>query len=199
MQAEVITVQPVCAEGKECKKVLSLVHQTLPTAQIIQLQRIQNLWLWEKYNHCQDRMLLKSPESAAEQDLFHGTSATPPDQLYQSEHGFDFRLSSLSARWGTESYFTTCAKYSDKYAYRIPDTTHKQLLLVKVLTGQSCTWPQERALIRPPPKPADAVSGSMKLYNECYDSVHDRISHSDIYVIYDHEKAYPAYVITYTT
>ena len=89
MQTEVVVVHPVCPESKECKDVLSLIHQTLPAAQLIQLDRIQNLWLWEKYNHCRDRMFLKNPESAVEKDLFHGTSSVPPDQVYLSEHGFD--------------------------------------------------------------------------------------------------------------
>lgn len=172
-------VQTVCPESKECKSVLALVQQTLPQAQLVQLQRIQKLWLWEKYYHCQDRMFLKNPESAAKKDLFHGTSTVPPAQLYQSEYGFDFRLSSRKAKWGSGSYFSSCAKYSNKYAHRIPDTMHKQLLLANVLTGQSCMWPQDRTLSRPPPKPA--ISGSLRLYNECYDS------------------AYPAYILTYYT
>ena len=66
-----------------------------------------NLAALEKYNHCRDRMFLKNPESAVEKDLFHGTSVVPPDQLYLSEHGFDSRLSSRRAQWGTGTYFTS--------------------------------------------------------------------------------------------
>lgn len=86
------------------------------------------------------------------------------------------------------------AAYSDRYSFKIPDTSHKQILIAKVLTG--CPWPQQRTLTKPPPKP-DAVSS--KFRNECFDRVHGRISDSDIYVIYDHEKLYPAYVVTYTS
>ena len=32
VQTEVVVVQPVCPESKECKDVLSLIHQTLPAA-----------------------------------------------------------------------------------------------------------------------------------------------------------------------
>ena len=70
MQTEVVVVQPVCPESKECKDVLPPIHQTLPAAQLIQLDRIQNLWLWETYNHCCDRIFLKNPKSAVEKDLF---------------------------------------------------------------------------------------------------------------------------------
>ena len=117
-QAEIIAVHSVNSESKECQRILSLVHETLPLANLIRLDRIQNLWLWEKYTHCRERMLLKNPEAATEQE-FHGTRALPPDQLYRSEHGFDFCLSSPRARWSAGSYFTPCARYSDAYAYRI--------------------------------------------------------------------------------
>ena len=88
----------------------------------------------------------------------------------------------------------TFARYSDKYAYKIPGTEHILLLVAMVLTGVSCPWPADRTLTKPPPKPANATT-SINFCNECYDSVHGQTS---IYVIYDHEKAYPAYVITYT-
>lgn len=60
------------------------------TGNLIRLDRIQNLWLWKKYTHCRERMLLKNPEAATEQELFHGARALPPDQLYRSEHGLTF-------------------------------------------------------------------------------------------------------------
>ena len=135
-------------------------------------------------------MLLKSPESVAEQQLFHGTRAITPEDLYRSEYGFDFRFASPNARWGAGTYFTSSAG-ADRYSYKIPDTSHKQ-----VLTGQSCPWPQQKTLIQPPPQPAVA---STKFRNKCFDSIHGRISDPDIYVIYDHEKAYPAYVVSYTS
>ena len=34
--------------------------------------------------------------------------------------------------------------------------------------------------------------------DERYDSVHGKSRGSDIYVVYDHDKAYPAYLITYS-
>ena len=151
MQNNVVVVQPVSTGSKEHDRVLTHIHQTLPEAQLFQVERIQNLWLWEKYYHCCDRMRLKCAESAQEKDLFHGTSITPPVEVYQSEHGFDFRLAHMSRCWGTGSYFTPSAKYADKYAHKVPGSTHKQLLLAKVLTGQTCLWPQEPTLRRPPP------------------------------------------------
>ena len=135
VQKDVVVVQPVSTESKEYERVLSLIHQSLPEAQLFQVERIQNLWLWERYYHCCDRMHLKCAASAQEKDLFHGTSITPPVEVYQSEHGFDFRLAHKSL-WGSGSYFTPCVKYSDKYAYKTPGSTRKKLLLAKVLIGQ---------------------------------------------------------------
>jgi len=194
-QTEIIATHPVCIESKECQRLVSLVHQTLPLANIISIDRIQNLWLWDKYTHCKAKMLMKSQEAATEQDLFHGTRAVPPEQLDQNEHGFDFRLASRRARWGAGSYFTPCASYSDRYAYRIPGTVNKQVLITKVLIGVSCLWPEDNTVTKPPPKPANAMS-SLNFCNECYESIHGQTTNTDIYIIYDHEKAYPAYVVT---
>jgi len=156
-QNEIIVVNHVAKASKEYQSVLAGFHKTLPGVQSVRLHRIQNLWLWEKYQHCQERMLLKSPGSATEQQLFHGTRFTTPEDLYRSEYGFDFRLASRNARWGVGTYFTSSAAYSDRYSFKIPDTSHKQILIAKVLTGQSCPWPQQRTLTKPPPKP-DVVS-----------------------------------------
>lgn len=144
-------------------------------------------------------MLLKGPDAAVEMDLFHGTSSTPPNQVYLSEYGFDFRLSSSTARWGAGAYFASTVSYSNKYAYAVPHTQHRQVILAKVLTGASCTWPHDRTLTKPPPKPVvRQPEGKVQFSTNFYDSVHGYTSDTDIYVIYEHEKAYPAYVITYT-
>lgn len=55
-RSDVVVVRPVSAESKEYDQVLALVHQTLPEAQLVQIERIQNLWFWEKYHHCRGRM-----------------------------------------------------------------------------------------------------------------------------------------------
>ncbi len=197
-QGEVITVVPVHCRSKEYHGVLALLRETLPSAVLISLQRIQNLWLWDKYHHCRERMLLKSPQAATEMQLFHGTRSTSPDQIYHSEYGFDFRLSSSTALWGSGAYFASSARYSNEYAYAIPGTDHRQVILAQVLTGDSCSWPEDRTLTRPPPKPVgNQPAGKVKFTTNFYDSVRGHRSHSDIYVIYEHEKAYPAYIITY--
>lgn len=198
-QDKLITVLSVKSNSEEFQGVLSRLRRTIPSVQLINLERIQNLWLWDRYSHSRELMLLKSPEAATERELFHGTRATPPNQVYQSECGFDFRLASPTARWGAGMYFASSAMYSHAFAYSIPNTSHRQMILAKVLTGASCTLPPDNRLRRPPPKPADRRStGRVQFSTDLYDSVHGQSSNSDIYVVYEHDKAYPAYVITYS-
>ena len=77
----------------------------------------------------------------AEMYLYHGTSKTPPEQIYQhSEEGFDIRYAGEGAKagmWGAANYFAVNASYSDKdYVYEMQDGT-RQLLFARVLIGNA--------------------------------------------------------------
>jgi len=48
--------------------------------------------------------------------LFHGTSNTSPEIIYQSEEGFDIRYS-REGLWGNAVYFAVNSSYSDTYCY----------------------------------------------------------------------------------
>ena len=94
--------------------------------------------------------------------------------------------------WGTGTYFAVKAKYSDaNYAYH--SSVGKQLILAKVLTGETYRSPPNQELKKPPVKNHSAEM----FVNELYDSVSGNTNDSDIFVIYDHDKAYPEYLITY--
>ena len=72
---------------------------------------------------------------------FHGTNSTPPEKIFKSRQGFDFQV--VSDMWGTETYFTDDAKYSDeRFAYHLTGST-KQLILAKVLTGETHSYDPE--------------------------------------------------------
>ena len=124
--------------------------------------------------------------------LFHGTRGVPPEQIYKSEKGFDFRFANKGL-WGEGTYFAVNASYSNGYAYQ--DGQTKQVFLALVQTGESCNCQQDQSLKQPPPKPR----GNDVFEGERYDSVTGTTNGSQIYVIYDHDKAYPAYIITYKT
>ncbi len=153
-QSQLFAVVPVLPDSKEGQQVFSLVQETLVTAQLISLHRIQNVWLWSRCSHCRDLMLLKSRESATEKNLFHGTSSTPPIQVYLSRFSY-----STMGYWGVLCHNRKALEhiciYSTKYR----------------LTGASCDRPQDSTLTRPPPQPMGAmpvVDSHVGLYISLY-------------------------------
>ncbi len=158
-QAHMVEVVQVNPLQDEFQGVLAYLRETLPAVTLVKLERIQNLWLWERYMHCKEKMLLKSAAAATEIQLFHGTRLRKPEEIYRSEYGFDFRWSSVTALWGTGSYFAASARYCTDYSYHVPSSNEQQLLLAKVLVGESCPWPRDKSLRRPPPKPQSEVQG----------------------------------------
>ena len=182
---EVINVVLSSREGQEIQKEFK---QSLPFSTIIGIERIQNTWLWEKYAFCKRRMLEKNGVSGVnEKRLFHGTSSKSPKEIYSSEFGFDFRFAN-NGIWGRGAYFASAASYSKKYSYNCGGGA-KEMFLAFVLTGHSVVHPGDSSLTKPPPK-----SDSSK---ELYDSVNGQSGTTQIFVVYDHEKSYPAYVIKY--
>ena len=196
-QTEKVVLKSVSSGSKEWNDINSRVHKTLPSVQVVHVERIQNQWLWEKYHFSRQRMSEKYEGIINEKDLFHGTSSTPPEKIFKSEQGFDFRFCSRGM-WGTGTYFAMNASYSNNYAYTTG--TRKQMILAKVLTGEACQCSPDSSLKKPPVKSRSKLGGSRNTFeDELYDSVKGHTNGSDIFVIYDHEKAYPAYLITYIT
>ena len=100
-----------------------------------------------------------------------------------------FVLGGISAELRQGTYFAVKASYSDRNYAHIASDDSRVLLLAKVATGESKHMPNAENLKLPPLKPGKKI--------ERYDTVHATTGGSDVYVVYDHEKAYPAYVITY--
>ena len=176
----------------EWNEVTDLFGRTLVSSQITKLERIQNKWLWEKFVFAKQRMVEKNKGQVMEMKLFHGTKNTRPKEIFKSEQGFDPRYSS-QGMWGTGAYFAVNAKYSDDYSHI--SGSFKQMILARVLTGDTYHCAPDSSLKMPPLKPCLKVQGAFE--NERYDSVSGHTMGSDIFVIYDNEKAYPAYLITY--
>ena len=181
----------------EWDHVQGLVQATVPNAKIQSVERVQNMWLWEKYAFTKHRLSKKNLGVVNEKDLFHGTSSISPEKVLKSEHGFDFRKASQGL-WGEGAYFAVNASYSGgSYAYHKGNQI--QIILAKVLTGDTCHFQQsDNSLKQPPIKPRPSRRTEATFADVHYDSVSGRAGNSDIYVVYDHDKAYPAYLITYT-
>jgi hypothetical protein len=172
------------------------VTRTLKEANVIEIQQIHNTWLWDAYTQSKLRLSTKNEGITNEKLLFHGSRQTRPEQIYNSEKGFDFRFANQGL-WGEGAYFAVNARYSNAYAYVLPDG-RQQFFLALVLTGIIHTCDQDKSLKKPPLKDSDQVSKNILFTDERYDSVRGKADSSDIYVVYEHDKAYPAYLITYT-
>ena len=185
-------LQDVAVGSVEWNGVLSHMRVTLPQVKLLKVERIQNKDLWEKYALRMERMKEKNGDSGVnEKLLFHGTRGTDPKEIVESDMGIDFRYSSQDRNllWGKGAYFAVNASYSDNYSHQ--RARDKQILLVRVLTGRSYSYGKckDTSLTKPPP----LVPGGPVLY----DTVNGYTNGSEVYVVYDHERAYPAYVITY--
>ena len=191
-QTSEIQLFDLAKDGTEWSHVEVLMRESLTHANIKSIERIQNKSLWQKYDFFRRAMQKKmNGKDVNEKELFHGTRSNHPKVIYESEKGFDFRFGSSDCLWGQGSYFAVKASYSDRsYAYRKPGGT-KQLILASVVTGESKFMTKQEKMNVPPLKPGSK--------NERYDTVQANTGGSEIYVVYDHEKAYPSYLISYRT
>ena len=119
--------------------------------------------------------------------LFHGTKDTNPTEILSSEYGLDNRFAKAGL-YGTGIYFADNAHYCYTYKHNINYHT-SQMLVCFVITGESVQLTnQDKSLHVPPFKD---MANKIR-----YDSVrNDNGSH---YIIYDYNKQYPGYLITFT-
>ena len=191
-QTSNVAFKPVRNASEEWRNVEGLMHKTLPSAKVVQVDRIQNCQLWEKYALERSHMEQRNIGIINEKFLFHGTRKTNPRTVASSLRGIDFRLSRRDHQllWGNGTYFAVNASYSDRYSHE--NCGVRELILVKVLTGHTCRYNRSHpSLTRPPP----LLPGSDR--DRLYDTVSGFAAGSDIYVVYDHDRAYPAYIVSY--
>ena len=177
----------------EWDKVEQYFKNTLPNADIQEICRIQNKWLWRRYVSHKEQLCQKN-QGVSEKELFHGTRGNNPKLIYDSEVAFDMRFSA-EGMWGRANYFAVNASYSDSYAF-CRDNGVKEMFLVKVLTGDSHQCKPDSSLRLPPEKQAEDM-GPVRFSKTRYDTVTGTTGDSRVYMTYDNEKAYPAYLIQY--
>ena len=188
-------VFPVLPKTHEWTRVEQKFKTTLPTSRIVSISRIQNTWLWEAYCAHKKRLHLKNSGNVNEKELFHGTRGNDPKLIYEGENGFDMRYSNKGL-WGTANYFAVNANYSNNYSYTTSDGC-KEMFLVKVLTGDSHKCVANSSLRKPPQKPLGSGGGKVHFTKMDYDSVTGDTNGSQVFMTYDNDKAYPAYLIKY--
>lgn len=197
-QTKDLELKLVDKESQEYRRIRKKMRDSMPSVKILRLERIQNKWLWRKYVRHRKDMSEKNKGDINEKELFHGTSATDPEKIYQSEDGFDMRYS-RKGLWGQGSYFAEMASYSDQYSYSM-GAGQKQMFVAKVLTGESANVPGGDKSLRMPPERSQVYS-TEGLFGTTvkYDTVTGKTKGCRIYVTYNNDKAYPFYLITYTS
>ena len=195
-QTKTTELFPLSSESQEWNHVVQKFQLTLPQARIASVQRIQNTWLWDRYVKHRERLKLKNSGVVNEMELFHGTRDNDPKLIYEGEDGFDMRYGA-QGMWGVANYFAVNASYSNSYAHH-NISRQMEMFLVKVLTGDSYDCAPNRSLRMPPPKPSAGTSSQLQFSQMKYDTVKGTTGGSQVFMAYDNEKAYPAYLITYT-
>ena len=182
----------------EYERVTDQFLLTLPDADILRVDRIQNKLIMRRYFHRSQLMREFGTEDLREELLFHGTGETQPELIYNGGEGFDMRFSK-EGYWGRGNYFAVNSSYSHLYAF-YHDSGVFKMFAAKVLTGNSIFKKEiDRSLTMPPflDSANDNTSNSGTAIQHRYDSVHGDTGGTRVYITYDNEHAYPAYLITY--
>eukprot|EP01043_Picozoa_sp_COSAG02_P023572 COSAG02_NODE_1263_length_13548_cov_13.881627_7_plen_443_part_00 len=180
----------------EFDTVFAHMTATLSSAQIVKLERIQNVMLFDYYSMRRDRMVkLAGGGEPKEVCVWHGTGnpLSPGDgvhpQVIYSDRQDGFMMQySAQGMWGRGLYFAHDARYSDGYAYALPNGT-RCLLLAKLLAGDEVrVMPNDRSLRFCPDKPGGEGR---------YDTVTGETGGSKVYIVYENGRAMPEYLVTY--
>jgi len=194
-------LKEVLQDSDEGRRVANQIRESAPSLPIVKIERVQNVWLYERYFYERKKMKLKNNGDANEVEAFHGTGVTDPKMIYNCEDGFDMRFSKKGL-WGRGIYFAKNARYSIQNGYEHnTDEDLRQIFLAKLLLGDSYHATQREDELRLPPIKVVSKNTKINFDVERHDSVTathpDEPEPKNIYIIYDNGKAYPAYLITY--
>jgi len=147
-------LKDVSQDSDEGRRVVNQIRESLPNLQIFKIERVQNVWLYERYFYERKKMKLKNGDSN-EVEAFHGTMADPK-VIYNCEDGFDMRFSKKGL-WGRGIYFAKNARYSIENGYEYHTCEgFRQIFLAKLLLGDSYHAPQKDEDLRLPPIKVDS-------------------------------------------
>ncbi|XP_076061159.1 protein mono-ADP-ribosyltransferase PARP12-like isoform X2 [Oratosquilla oratoria] len=165
--------------------VTSMFTSSLPSAVISRMYRVQNEFLWKAYQVKKEELMAKYKKEflLKEQYLFHGTRHSVIDHI--CEENFDWRLcgSNVGHVYGKGTYFAKESSLSHRYA-EAKDGLYA-IFIALVLVGY-CTV-GNRCMEFPP---RNTTTGYL------YDTTLNGSS-SEVFVKYNHNEYYPAYVLFY--
>jgi len=157
--------------------------------QIVKIERVENKELYAEYVKVKRKIEAKNNGDANEMLLKHGTRESPPEIIWKSSkattgtEGFDFRYSG-AGMFGRGSYFAEDTSYSHTYKYTLP-TGEFQMFLASVAVGKIDQRQAADGRIAHPAAAKDSVRGPITSSNQGI-------------IVYELNRAYPKYLITYT-
>eukprot|EP00347_Sterkiella_histriomuscorum_P016158 403354258 len=183
-----LIIIPLAQGGQEWINIENQFKVTMPQANILTIERIQNKKLWRNFKHALDDITDQWGKQTETHMLYHGTKQTPPEKIYDSEEGFNMQFSS-GGMWGKAIYFSQNSSYSNNYSSQTPQNT-SQMFFARVLVGNYAPLPPSTSIKMPP-----IVQGDP--HGNFHDSIKGNTGGSDVFMIYANNKAYPEYLITY--
>ena len=140
------------------------------------------------------KQMMEYDQVLGEKTLFHGTRTNKPEEIYKGDASFDMRFCQ-TGMWGRGNYFAVNASYSNDYAHTVGNV--RQILMAYVLTGHPYSCNPDSTLTKPPVREDQGTQDDGAVQRR-YDSVSGNTNGSIVYITYDNDKAYPAYLISYT-
>eukprot|EP00347_Sterkiella_histriomuscorum_P019344 403342004 len=163
--------------------------QPIDVSRIVSIKKIFNESVYQIVESELNRLLVKHPDHAPldlMNHLFHGTRQNDPQSIFSFENGLDMRYCNGGAH-GIGIYFADNSQYSNSYKFQNA-AGQSEMFMCLVLTGLSSSQGGGGAARQPPPIPGRQ--------GELFDSYNN--GNGGHFIIYDNQKAYPGYLITYT-
>jgi hypothetical protein len=174
-------------DDPEFERVCAILQETLPGATLNDLERVENHILWRDFNGQLNRAKHICQRPDVTKELFHGTSRTDPGEVCRD--GFVRNFSS-AGMWGIGTYFAVNAAYSNS-GYAFLKDGKRQLFLAEVITGAVHVQHNSDCNIRVAPMNEET--------GKRFDSIEGFTNGSIIYITYEDFRAYPKYILTYTS
>ena len=132
VQTKVVENFVVNQETNEWRYYQQKFLESLPHAEIHEIIRIQNKWIWQQYVFERKRLHDKNKGAINEMELFHGSREAEPLSICNGMDGFDMRHS-RGGRWGSANYFASTAQYADRFSHTLNGL--KEMIIAKVVLG----------------------------------------------------------------
>eukprot|EP01084_Bolivina_argentea_P122702 217435_1 len=159
--------------------IMSLWGETMPDYDIVSVEAVKNLQLFEKYEL--EKKQLSKTIKLNEKWLYHKTDDNTIHAIMTEGFRSEF---CERARWGQGTYFGTNPHVADVYGK--DDKSVRKMFVCNVITGECFlggnytlkTWPKKKN-------------------GQIYDSLKNNVDPPTIFVIHSGRRAYPHFIISY--